>query len=466
MRSHYVPALAGILLALGLCYWLYVVERSSQVPKPRGIWSARLSGPLCFAAGLVLAWSLILLAGHWRYSVVDARVTRSGLRPKPVADDGVDTSDRNGQMILRRLEDDKAFQAIFRVAKPKREDVVQLIGRVVSAALEHGSDLPAALEALRTRRHEWQPALKALRQAQAAPHFSWNVRYSVPYYQVEIPHYYPLLKLTRIACGEALLMNADGDVTGAETLLKRAQWLTDKVMGNPDLVAAIIGASMQSRVYDAAIPLLKKGKGQKLLAGQEIGGLEHAFIRSLSRDLLLGPPSIRGNFSGILMIWGGSGQGFAGKAADLAYLPWLDWDIAARLADSVDTLPDLDGPLPQVRQCLQAFQRRAWQAGWLLQEQATPRFDDMYVQMVAVTARQEIALLCQKAVAFRRSRHRWPAGFSELPQLRELPDPFSGQPMITRIKDGHFELISVGSDGKEDGDTPAKGMAKDIVVRL
>jgi len=34
MGSHSVPALAGILLVLGLCYWLYDVERSSQTPKP------------------------------------------------------------------------------------------------------------------------------------------------------------------------------------------------------------------------------------------------------------------------------------------------------------------------------------------------------------------------------------------------------------------------------------------------
>jgi hypothetical protein len=51
--------------------------------------------------------------------------------------------------------------------------------------------------------------------------------------------------------------------------------------------------------------------------------------------------------------------------------------------------------------------------------------------------------------------------------LRELPDPFTDKPLITRLlKDGRFEIRSVGSDGKEDGTAPAEDSARDIYVRL
>jgi len=412
-------------------------------------------------AGAILAWTLVLLGGHWRYSIVDARVARSGLRPEQLPDDVQDKSDRNGQMILRRLEDDKAFKAAFSTDKSKK-DLSGLIGTALKAATGREPGLPAALTALRSSRHAWQPILKALRQAQAARIFSWNIRYSVPFYQVEIPHYAYLLKLNRVACAEAVLLSADGDMAGAEAQLMRAQWLADKISGMPNLIGVMIGAAMQRNIYDAATPLLKKGAGQKLLAGQEVGGLEHALVRALRRELLLGPPSVRGDFSGSLMF---VGQGFATKVSALSYAPWVDWDVAGSLTNSLEALPYMEGPLPQVRQCLKDFQQRAWE-GWRFQSDATPRFEDMYLRMAEITARQEIALLAQKAGAFHRSTHRWPVGFSQLPQLRELPDPFTGEPMITRIKDGHFELLSVGSDGKEDGDKPVEGTAKDIVVRL
>jgi hypothetical protein len=462
MRSHSLPALAGVLAALGLCYWLYYVERRSQPATDRPAWSTWSGRLAYFLGGSCLAWILILQGGHWRYLRAEAAVARSGLRPELPPDDVQDQSDRNGQMILLRLADDKDFKVAFKTDKPKN-NLPLVIDTALNAAAGRQPGLNSALEALRERRHQWQPALKALRQAQAAPIFSWNVRYSVNFNQIEIPRYAHVRNIVRAACAEALLLEAAGDGTGAEAQLKRAQWLIDKVSGPRTLLATNVASAAQGLIYDAGTPLFKKGAGQALFGSHEIGDLEQGFHQAMRFELLYLPPAVRG------MVYGettGSGGGYGRALLGRLVLPWLNWDMAGCLVTNLAVLDCLDAPLMEANACLKAQSESIARNGWTLQAPGWPNFDQMLLKVATTTARQEIAYLSRKAGSFRKATHRWPSGFSDLPQLREMPDPFTGQPMITRVKNGHFELICVGSDGKEDGEKPGDGSARDIVVRF
>jgi hypothetical protein len=152
-------------------------------------------------------------------------------------------------------------------------------------------------------------------------------------------------------------------------------------------------------------------------------------------------------------------------AIDYAYAPWLDWDLSARLENGLELLAYMDAPWLQSVDCARKFKAKAVH-GWALESEFALDYDWLLASVTVVNALQALDVLSYRAGSFHQAKGRWPVGPAELPQLRDLPDPFTGQPFITRIKEGHLELISVGSDGREDADKSVQRTDKDIVVRL
>ena len=377
------------------------------------------------ALGVVLAWTLVLLGGHWRYHRAEARVAASGLRPAWPEDDEQNQSDRNGQMFFVRLADQPLFALGF-TTKHGATSVEEDIQSALDAAAGRSTGLGTLLERLKRRRAVWRPALDALNRAEAAPDFSWNIQYSVPLNKIAASPTDTLLMVVRGACAEALLQEAAGHDGDATLILRQAQWLGEQLRQQPRLSAVLASQAMERMIHDAATPLYRRGRGsvllQRALTGKDDGGLPQA----LAFELCYGPADAHAY------------PPLAQRS--LLYQPWLDWDLAASLDAGQQALACLNQAAPDCNSCFQAVYAPAIQQGWTLQAQTAQAAAAAQAFNTLVQARQQLARLSYQAGRYKKAHHRWPHGPSDLKSLERVKDPRTGRPFLYKRYDEHLLL--------------------------
>ncbi|MBN8489575.1 MAG: hypothetical protein J0M20_17830, partial [Burkholderiales bacterium] len=162
----------------------------------------------------------------------------------------------------------------------------ELIGDTLKAASGHGGDLRAAMAKLRPKRSQWGVALKHLDRAQKAPKFSWNIAYSAPIWDMDIPKFSGSLDLARVASAEALFLAAEGKSNEAEARLAQVLWLADRYAGAGAVVPVLASVAIDHFVWTAATPLFAAGKGQGLTEAKVVD-LRLALKYAMDREAMV-----------------------------------------------------------------------------------------------------------------------------------------------------------------------------------
>jgi hypothetical protein len=424
--------LSGVILA-GLFFRFY--NRPAPDAKAPVMRAGRGSGfslPL-LCLGAFLAWTLVLLLGHWRYSRAEARVSASGLRSPWPQDDEQVQSDSNGQMFFVRLDDQPAFAAGF-TQKHGASSTQEDISAALDAAAGRSKGLGTLLERLKRRRAVWRPALDALNRAEAAPDFSWNIQYSLPLNRIAASPTETLLNVVRGACAEALLQEAAGHDGDATLILRQAQWLDEQLRQQPRLSAVLAAQAMEAMIYDAATPLYRRGHGLVLLQRAQTGTDDGGLPQALAFEGLYGPAAARAEA--------------AVKAPGWLRRPWLDWDLAASLDSGLQAVACLKNPAPACNACFQAALAPAIAQGWNGQSERAKTEAAAQAVNAQALARQQLAWLSFQVGRYKKIHHRWPHGPQDLRAMARIKDPRTGQPFSFKRDDDHFLL--------GDGDTRVK----------
>ncbi len=457
-RHHPLLSITIVVLFAALNYALMRWEaRTGSASTTHFPWLKRLG---VFLLGVFLAWGLVLLGGSWQYARARSKVDASGYLALVHADDPVDKSLANGRMHLDAWDASPERTALFRQVSGERV-LRELIGDTLKAASGHGGDLRAAMAKLRPKRSQWGVALKHLDRAQKAPKFSWNIAYSAPIWDMDIPKFSGSLDLARVASAEALFLAAEGKSNEAEARLAQVLWLADRYAGAGAVVPVLASVAIDHFVWTAATPLFAAGKGQGLTEAKVVD-LRLALKRALALEFLHGPPSVRGMSSISLTAGTDLDQKFVS-----IYTPWLDWDISAGLRDNLDLLRCLEFPgAADTSSCMGKRLDRIEQEGWLLQSMGYHGFQNFPLKIASAMAKRDLARLALAAGLWRKAKGRWPRSLGEMGMNVVAGDPYTGAPYQIGLVDGTLEIRCLGANGRADGSEVLEEEKRDWYLRL
>jgi hypothetical protein len=451
-RSH-LPAVLILLISIFFVFRKLRNVSNFGAPKER---KARLLSLaehfLWFLAGASIAWVLIFGAGRWRYSRAVAHVAEAGMNTVWPPNDIVEKTKKNGQIILLSLANDEKFLKSWDAAGKKDGKTLNRAFQEARKAAWTGEGLEAALEAVSIHRLEWQPAVAAVNAAQAAPMFSWNIDYSVPFYRMEIPKFAYLLKTERSLCAESMALCHAGKLGQAEEKLLQAFWLAGKVQDSPSLIAAMMAVAMKTIVVDGAQILVRKGQGRRIVAACKNDDLEAALHRALEREFVL-PAVASGQMAGsdalggLSIVFGSSERlEWLERFWGIPYAPWLGWDCAAWVEGGIALFRCLSLTPVDAARCMSSISDGVGENGWVLQSIAMPKFNAMLLKGSVYAARRKMLRIAFAAVQHKAKEGHWPRTLEALGDAGALKNPMTQRDYLLQDVKGRFELSTEDLD--------------------
>jgi hypothetical protein len=505
---HWIVAGLLVVLAMAVIQGLGNLERghpSGPALRPSLRWPAAL---VLILAGAFASHTAVFTLGYYRYASTRAAVQSAGLDlPSPKTEIELDTA-RNGMPELVAFYTSAGFTKTAHGEGsgshpgglvPLCMDALKLARR------EPGAD-PRALDVLRRHAKELEAAVQAIAVAHKAPRFLWNVRYDVPVFQIQWPRIGGLMDLGRMAAGQALLLEQDGDSAGAQSLLLDCLWLAEQARKTGGLVGAMVSTQIESAAIDAALPLIRRGQGGVFLQSLGEGGAASAVDRALQweylnapegflqaifgglRSSLLREPSLKrliatgaGSFVGGLCSILSFRPDVAGKAQgartvgasgwpanvfDLMFFPWVFWQASDWIRDGASLIPCMaEDPLAS-EACFHERMDSMSREGWFVESMAVPKYGSMHLKGALATVRERLARTAYAMVRYRRAKGHWPSSLAELDLGSAAVNPFNQKPFVFRMVAGKPELCFFGRGGALADGSMGQFTDRDIIVRL